>query len=344
MLRKLATASYLLFNLISLSGQKIITDTIFIPFKTDEIISTNYLIDTVCDKRDTHSRVVSYSEKKKYLLVPTDQEICLKKPLAFYLQEPITRLTRDTIALDINYFIVEKYQGRFFHQYRLYADLPLYVIKNDSSELKGTLIYNYEYQPRYRRTPKDKAVEELLPQWHQQFKIDLLATNSYLQNGGIKPDVFIEKSFKKPFYLNITLGSVLSYNFWQIEGELFLVRPETANSGWFKANIARYQKNDLFESFSYGRKSEHFSKRINKDWNFDITSNLLLGFVKYSNDENIKLYQLIQASVSSTQCVEYNKKNDSGIILKAGLFENFYYIIEKPGLQAGIYISAGYKF
>lgn len=343
MQRNISLILLLLFNFFSLSGQRIIADTIFIQFEPNEIISSNYFIDSIHDKRSTHSRVVSYSQKKKYLLVPVDQEICLNKPLAYYLKQSPQNQEKDTISLDINNFIIEKYQGRFFNQYRLYADIPYYLIKNDSSEFKGTLVYNFEYQPRKRKTEQHKAIEELLPQWHQQFKIDLLATSSYLQSGMNKPDVFIEKRLKKPYYLNFSIGSVLSYNFWQLEGELYLTRPETSNSGWFISHIARYQKNDEFESFSYGKKSEHYFKRLNKNWNFDITSNILFGFVKHANDEDIKLYHLMQASVSSNQCIAFNKKNQSGVIFKAGLFENFYYIFEKPGLQAGIYFSAGYK-
>jgi hypothetical protein len=344
MLRNISLVFFILCNFLSLSGQKIISDTIFIQFEPIELISSNYYIDTIHDYRKTHSRVVSYSQKKKYLLIPIDQEICLNKPLAFYLQQTLQEPSKDTVSLDINNFIIEKYQGRFFNQYRLYADIPFYIIKNGSPEFKGTFIYNFEYQPRKRKTENHKAIEELLPHWHQQFKVDLLATSSYLQNGMNKPDVFLEKKIKKPYYLNFSIGSVLSYNFWQVEGELFLNRPETSNSGWFMSNIVRYQKNTKFESFSYGKKSEHYFKRINKNWNIDITSNILIGFARFSNDEEIKLYQLLQASASSTQCIEFNKKNCSGFLLKAGLFENFYYIFKNPGLQAGVYFSAGYKF
>ncbi len=336
---------FTLFNFMHLAAQKFISDTIRIQFRTDSIISSNYYIDTIRDNRNLHNTTISFTQKKKYLLLPVDQEICLDKPLAAYLSQSSNPLKKDTLALDMDYFIVDRYEGRFFKQYRLKADFPVYSIKNDSSMFKGTMSYTFEYQPKKKKTTPEKAIEELLPKWHQQFKIDLLSTNLYLHSGKNKPEAFIDYKFDKPYFLHTTVGGVVGVNFWQVEGELYLTRPEITKSTWFLSNIVRYQKTNDFETFSYGRKSEHYSRRISENWDFNVTSNLLLGIVKYSNIEDIKLYQLFQASVSSTQSIDLNKKNLSGFIFKAGLFENFYYIIERsPGFQVGIYFSTGYKF
>lgn len=344
MLRKIALFSAL-FNFMLLSAQKFISDTIHIQFNTDSIISSNYYIDTIRDNRNLSNTTISFTQKKKYLILPVDQEICLDKPLAVYLSQSSNHSKKDTLALDMDYFIVDRYQGWIFKQYRLKADFPVYSIKNDSSIFKGTISYTFEYQPKDKKATQEKAIEELLPKWHQQFKIDLLSTNLYLHSGNNKPEAFLDYKFDKPYFLHTTIGGVLGINFWQVEGELYLTRPETTKSTWFLSNIVRYQKTNNFETFSYGRKSEHYSRRISENWNFNVASNLLLGIVKYSNTEDIKLYQLFQASISSIQSIDLNKKNLSGFIFKAGLYENFYYIVEKtPGFQVGIYLSTGYKF
>lgn len=325
--------------------QDIITDTLFVDFNTDSLISNNYLLDTIVDNRNVHSRVVSFSQTKKYILIPVDQEICLKKPLYSYLTDHQTEFSKDTLQLRIDYFIIEKYKGRFFSQYQLLADFPVYKLFNGSPKFMGTLVYKYEFQPENKRTKKYEVIEELLPQWHRQFKIDMLAVNNYFNSNNNKPDVLIEKSLKKPYFLNISSGGVIGYNFWQIEAELYLTRPETSGSRWFQSRVIRYQHTNNFESIGYGSKSEHFNYRFHDNWQFDISSNFLLGFLKWKNPEEIKLYQLIQLSVSSNQSLIYNKKNQAGFIYKMGLFQNVYYIAEhNPGIQIGVYFATGYSF
>lgn len=345
MTKKKLTLFLLFFVNNYVFNQEIITDTLFVDFKTDTLINNTFFFDTIIDNRNLHSRVVSYSQTKKYILVPVDQEICLKKPLSTYLSGNLNKPLKDTLQLHIDYFIVEKYKGRFFNQYHLLADFPVFKVLNDSLKFMGTLVYKYEYQPVKKRSKKDQVVEELLPQWHRQFKIDMITANSYFNTNNNKPESLIDKKLTKPYYLNITTGGVIGYNFWQVEAELYLTRPETPGSRWFKSSIVRYQQTNNFETFAYGNKSEHYNKRIMANWQFDVSSNLLFGFVKWKNTEETKLYQLVQLSLSSNQSLVYNKINQPGLIYKIGLFESINYIIENsPEFQVGLYLAAGYKF
>lgn len=338
---------FLLLNFCSAFAQNIITDSIFIEFETDSIITQNYLLDTVVDKRTEHSRVVSYSQSRKFYLIPIDQEICLKNPLPQYLQKSNNaenNLENNTYQINIDYFLIDQYKGKFFKQYRLLADLSLYQLVGDTLSFKGTLSYNFEYQPKVRK-PKSSAVEKILPEWHRKFKIDMLTTSSYLKSKQDKPENFLVQQIKRPYFMSVSTGAVYGYKFWQVEGELNLSRPETSTNNWNMSSIVRYQKTEDFELFAYGKKSEHYNKRYSENWKLDINSNLLLGFVKWQETEEIKLYQLFQISLSSAQSICYDRKNQPGFLFKAGLFENIYYIVEKPfGLQVGLYLSTGYKF
>ncbi len=337
----------LFFYFCSTYAQNIITDTIFIDFEVDTLVSQNYILDTVLDQRQEHSRVVSYSQSRKFVLIPIDQEICVNKPLAQYLQQPsnvISRSGNNSYQINIDYFLIDRYKGKFFNQYRLLADMSLYLVENDSLSFKGTLSYNFEYQPKEKML-KPAAVEDILSEWHQSFKIDMLTTTSYLKSQQNKPENFLEQPIKRPYYMSVSAGAVYGYKFWQIEGELNLTRPETGTKNWNMGSIVRYQKTENFEVFAYGKKSEHYNKRFSDKWKLDLKSNLLMGFVKWQNTEDVKLYQLFQISFSSAQCISFDRKNKPGLLFKAGVFENVYYVVQKPlGAQLGIYFSTGYKF
>ena len=326
-------------------AQSIVTDTVPIKFKADTIIPVNYFWQSAIDNRDVNPKIVSYAKTTKYLLIPVDQEVCLPKPLATILSKNTATNALDSFNLEIDYFIIEKYKGRFINPYVLYANMPLSRIVNGKKEYVGTLIYNYEYQPARRKTPYAQACEELLGSWHSQFKIDMLSVENFANNDIPRPQTLISEEIKKPYYFNVNLSTVVGLNFWQIEGELDFTRPEAEVSRWFTGSFIRYQQTDEFEMIGFGKKAEHYTKRINNKAEFDISSNLIFGLNKWKNVNDIKLWQLFQLSLSSSQSINFNKLNQPGFLFKAGLFENIYYIVDKtPGFQVGPYLSIGYKF
>jgi hypothetical protein len=327
--------------------QYITTDTVYIDFIPDTLVPVNYVVSEVTDNRAVHPNLVSYARKKKFILVPVDQALLTHEKLAAIImrgfQQPSAPL--DTLLLGINYFIIDRYKGYFGSPYILKADIPVYKLSSTDTLPAGTLVYNYSYQPLRGKQKKVQVCEQLLNKWHTEFKMDLMITAGYLHNDNPAPENLVEKPLKRAHFLHANLGTTIGLNFWQVEGELYFTRPETGKQQWFLGNIVRYQHTPDFEMIGFGKKSEHFASRINDSWTLEIASNVLLGFLKWKETENIKLYQLLQFSLSSIQTVNYNKKNTSGLQLKAGLFENFYYVINmKPKLQAGIYLGAGYKF
>lgn len=336
---------FLFFFSNMLFSQEIVTDTLLIRFQKDTLLPEAFFTRQVSDLRTEHNRVVGYSSKKKYLLFPVEQEICLPVPLSNYLKTPLKNNFSDSIDLEITYFTTDRYRGHFFSNYLILADIRLYHIQSDSQKFIGTLVYNFQYQPPSKKTSKADVVEQMLPKWHTQFKLDLLTTQTYIQNKGEKPENLLEMQFEKPHFLNVVASATAGLNFWQLDGEIYLTRPETAYNRWFMAQTVRYQNTPDFEMFAIGKKSEHYTKRINNNVRFDLNSNLMVGFVKWRENEEIKLFQVIQFSLSSNQCMVLEKKNQPGWILKTGLFENFYYVIEmEPKIQLGLYLGTGYKF
>ena len=62
--------------------QYITTDTVYIDFTPDTLIPVNYAVSSVTDNRAVHPNLISYTQKKKYFLVPVDQELLTRKSLA----------------------------------------------------------------------------------------------------------------------------------------------------------------------------------------------------------------------------------------------------------------------
>lgn len=337
----------LLFVPFMVFSQVFTTDTLYIDFVPDTLVPVNYVVSGVTDNRPVHPGLVRYTSKTKYLLVPVDQAVHTREDLAGLLergfQPPAS--PADTLLLGIDYFIIDRYNGYLGSPYMLRADIPVCRLSAGDTLPAGTLVYNYAYQPYRKREKQARVYEQILDRWHTEFKMDLMMTAGYLQNGNPPPESLIEKPLKKPHFLHLQAGAVTGLHFWQLEGELYFTRPETGRQQSFLGSIVRYQHTADFEMIGFGKKAEHFSTRMDENWTFDISANVLVGFLKWKDTENIKLYQIPQFSLSSFQTVSFNRKNAGGIQFRAGLFENLYYVIAmKPKIQAGIYLGAGYKF
>jgi hypothetical protein len=323
-------------------SQEVVTDTFRIDFFADSLLPSKYVFSEVIDNRNSTPCLISYAKSKKLLIVPVDQEICLKTELRHALQNNSLKKLRgtDSIGLEINHFIIDFYSGRFSSFYVLEADLALH--KNE--EARSALSYNFKYVPEQRKMSKAEICEQILSKWHTQFKLDLLALPDNTSNVN-SPKNILSNPVKHPHFLHTTLASVVGFNFWQVDAEIYFTRPETSTKSLFKAGIIRYQNTPELEMIGFGKRSEHYVRRINNKLLFDANMNILIGINKWKNTEDIKLQQVVQFSLSSAQTINFDSKNLSGVIIKVGIFENFYYIIEKtPKLQLGIYLGGGYKF
>lgn len=328
-------------------SQSIIMDTLYVDFIPDTLVPAPYVIDSVIDSRSGNPGLVSYSQKRKYLLVPVDAELCTRQPLASLISGGFQSGGggHDTLLLEIRTFIIERYKGHLSSPWVVKADFPLYTISGTDTTLAGTLVYNFKYPALRSNKNKLQVFNELLNDWHIQFKMDMLTTVSAMRNGDFIPENLVKEPLKRSQFLNLTISGTMGLNFWQVDGELYFTRPETGKTRLFLGNILRYQHTPEYDMIGYGRRAEHFTSRISNSFAWEVNTNLLIGLLKWTNTDDITLYQLFQLSLSSSQCITFNRKNQSGMQYKAGLFENFAYVIGmKPVLQAGIYLGTGYKF
>ena len=341
----------LLFSHNDLYSQKFLTDTIYIDFKGDTILSAGQVcIKGVIDNRDEIPNFVMYRTKKKFLILPVDQEILTIKPVSEAIQNGFR--TNDNCSLSytihINKLEIEKREGRFSSSTFLVADIPVFKHKSDSSHYLGTLYYDHLYHPLHKKELFPESAQNLLYNWHATFKTDLIRLNTLQDNSDkeLPPNLIIAPD-DKPLYLQIRTGVFAGRNWYGLQGEIFFSRPEISNRYKTTSGIVRYQNNSDYESISIGRNSEHFTFRKNDNLSLDIDLNILLGFLKWKDVKmhNPTLYQIINAEVSSIQSIILDRKNKQGFTFRAGTIEALAYVYDKKlQFNAGGFLEIGYKF
>ena len=341
----------LLFSHNGLYSQKFLTDTIYIDFKGDTILSAGQVcIKGVIDNRDEIPNFVMYRTKKKFLILPVDQEILTIKPVSEAIQNGFR--TNDNCNLSytihINKLEIEKREGRFSSSTFLVADIPVFKHKSDSSHYLGTLYYDHLYHPLHKKELFPESAQNLLYNWHATFKTDLIRLNTLQDNSDkeLPPNLIIAPD-DKPLYLQIRTGVFAGRNWYGLQGEIFFSRPEISNRYKTTSGIVRYQNNSDYESISIGRNSEHFTFRKNDNLSLDIDLNILLGFLKWKDVKmhNPTLYQIINAEVSSIQSIILDRKNKQGFTFRAGTIEALAYVYDKKlQFNAGGFLEIGYKF
>ena len=341
----------LLFSHNDLYSQKFLTDTIYIDFKGDSILSAGQVcIKDVIDNRDEIPDFVMYRTKKKFLILPVDQEILTIKPVSEAIQNGFR--TNDNCSLSytihINKLEIEKREGRFSSSTFLVADIPVFKHKSDSSHYLGTLYYDHLYHPLHKKELFPESAQNLLYNWHATFKTDLIRLNTLQDNSDKElPLNLIIAPDDKPLYLQIRTGVFAGRNWYGLQGEIFFSRPEISNRYKTTSGIVRYQNNSDYESISIGRNSEHFTFRKNDNLSLDIDLNILLGFLKWKDVKmhNPTLYQIINAEVSSIQSIILDRKNKQGFTFRAGTIEALAYVYDKKlQFNAGGFLEIGYKF
>lgn len=335
---------------LNLSGQKLVADTVIVDFKPDTLIPChNYKINKIVDNRTGNPKIVSYTSRKKLVLIPVDVELTTRLPLAKEILPTNTNRECDgrELNLEIEHFEIVPEKRRFGTIYLLNADILVYSDSIAEQKFLGTLVYGETFNaPKGKKSRKDIS-EAMMNKWHTNFKLDLLSVANYNKNDQPPIENFFTQTYKKPYFLNTTVAAVVGFNFWQIEGEIYTSRPETEKTSFRQAGIVRYTNTPDFDAISFGKKSAHNLYRRNDNFGFDINFNVLVGLNRWKKIDELKpkLEQLIHISLSSVQCFAYEKKNQSGLMFRAGIYENVYYIIYKPaGFHFGLYGAVGYKF
>ncbi len=332
-------------------GQRFLPDTIYVNFHADSLLPlTGISITEIIDSRNEDPRFVRYGTKTKFLLFPVDQEVYTTSPLADEIGKHILSDSSEgpEYTLEIQKFEIEKEKGRISSTTFLNTDLSLYEKHKDSLVYKGTFYYDYLYRRQAKKETLTEETENLLSKWHSDFKLDLITSKAKYtgQEKQVYTNFMVDNKIKS-LYLNTSVAAFYGLNWWGLQGEVFFTRPETRSRNHYWAGIVRYNNNNDYESFAIGRKSEHYYFRKNENWLFDVDLNILIGFCKWKDvdEQNVKLYQVLDFELSSIQSIQYNPINSKGVFLRAGITENFLYVIEKkPKFQVGIFLAFGMKF
>lgn len=330
-------------------AQKLLPDTFFVDLKADTLISLNKLsFSAIEDMRNEDPRFIRYSSKRKFILIPVDQEVYLRENLSVEIGKtlPLDSTRANIYVLNIDKFIIEKQARRFSNSAVLVADIPVYIKQSDSLIYKGTLYYDYQYIPEGKRESLTVSTENLLEKWHREFKIDLLSLRARTGNKIIVQN-FIAGEKVKSLSLSSRTDVLAGYNWWGLQGELCFTRPETDERTRNTGSLIRYINNVDYESFAFGKKSEHSFFRRNKNMALDVDLNILLGLCKWKDvaAEAPTLYQIFDFQVSSIQSLMFNPVNSKGMIFRVGIIENFSYVIgKKPKFLVGGVLGIGVKF
>jgi hypothetical protein len=341
--------SILLFFFADLWAQKILPDTFYVPFQYDILIELkNICIRDIIDKRDEAPNFVRYNSKNKYLLIPVDQEVYTRRPVAEEIRKGIPcDSSGRQFLLEIEKFSIEKQKGRISTSVALVADIPVYEYLNDSLTYRGTFYYDYTYIPHAKKESLELSTTNLLSDWDTEFKLGLISLKSDLDNSSLQlsPNFITDRSVHS-LYINGSVASFIGLNWWGLQGEVYFMRPETNQRNHYISGIIRYQNTPEYESFAFGRQADHFVFRNKADWTFDIDLNALLGFCKWKEIEKFDptLYQIFNIELSSVQSLVYNPINRKGFTVRIGIIENINYIIERDIMfQAGAFLGLGIK-
>ncbi|MFO7658701.1 MAG: hypothetical protein R6W78_16700, partial [Bacteroidales bacterium] len=322
-----------------------------VPFQADTNFRGQGLcIDSVHDQRIEDTHFVSYNTKKKFLIIPVDQEIHTTRPLSEILLESLADHNGCITAytLKINRFEIERRKERFASVTYLKADIPVFENKNDSQYFIGTLYYDHLYHPQQKREPRAASTENHLQSWHRTLRTDLIKINAISK--GAPPELapnLIRDPAIPPLFLNFQTGLFTGLNWYGVQAELYFNRPETESRNKQVSGIVRYQNNADYESFAFGRNSEHYKFRINDNFVFDIDLNILFGFLKWKDIKVHKpsIYQIINIEASSIQSFMFAGKNKRGFTGRLGAIETAGYVFDKKmRWQAGLFLGLGYTF
>jgi hypothetical protein len=335
----------------SLHGQQLVPDTLYLDFRGDSILPLhNVGIRQVKDLRGEHSHFLGMTTRRAWLLIPVDREIHCKQPLNLAIKQhiPETSPSGREYYIDIGKFEIIEKSRRFSKEKTLVADLYLYKQESDSLRKMGILYYDRPYQAKRRGESYAESCENLLHDWHTDFKLDLLTLPA--AGAGLNTELtpnFIADPNVKSLYLNAKTGAFAGFNWYGFQAEIFFSRPETKATDRYSAGIVRYINNRDYESFAIGRQADHHYWRRNESWLLDIDANILMGFCKWKDIEGSAptLYQLFDFSLSSVQSAIYNPINTNSLTLRLGVIENLSYIIlDKIRFHVGLFAELGFKF
>jgi hypothetical protein len=329
-------------------AQKMVQDTILVPFGETNHQTIPYPLDEIKDLRPKLDQVLDIVEKNRYVFFPVDHLVVTPEPMAknienFFidtLEKPATRY-----KLEIEDFRVYPVNGMLFSYHRL--DAAIRVIQDN--EYKGLLLYNEELPRKiFGKEKIEQSYHYALEQWQFHFISDMNRLPGYeidnWQEGfyNFRPG---QESARR--YLNITTKTTRLLSGWLFDGEINFSTYEARAKKHENGNMIRFRDAEKFQSFGIGRKSEHLRIRISPRFEFDLHSIFILGINKWKDVEeaNRRLEEVVLFNYTLGQEILYNPFANSGLLAGIGIVEDVHYIIHhRVQFSPGISLKIGIKF
>lgn len=228
----------------------------------------------------------------------------------------------------------------------MYSTLEFYTAGNESN-LLGTFYYERAFQQK-KKLPASEGYEKLLDLWSHamvsdvtavQQEIDLLVPGqlSHFRRG--------QKALDNNLYASLDFFGGL--NFRGVDAQLWFSEPEAQRIYNRSTGIIRYVNHPTFQAIAIGRNVRHWNYRLAPKWLFTHKLAFLIGINNFKDMQTArhKLQEIPLFNLSFTQQLNYNGLDKNGLVLGAGLMEDFHYIIDhKPKLNLGLAFNIAWKF
>ncbi len=311
-------------------------DSLLVSFgiSDQKIIGPNIV--KVIDNRSENEHFIGVHEANKYLYIPVDRYIALKRSLSteiFSLFDSSGFEDYPKFWLQVDEFKLSRRKQFFMQKFVTHAIIDvLEEVEEDSLREVGSLVYDeYASAKKFMATDSD-GYAETLEQWKSRLKNDLIKLSIYETNHEHSsiPNLYpIHLSKKKRIVF--TLNPALSPNVLLVDGEILFTRAEPSKVFYSKAYNLRYRKEEKFQSFQFSLANDQMNWRLGNHFVTTLKSGLYLGINQWAEEEyQDKLFwDIFIIDYSLSQFVSLHPKNRSGIVCGLGVMGSVSYIFSQ---------------
>ncbi|HNV82060.1 MAG TPA: hypothetical protein PLO02_09990 [Tenuifilaceae bacterium] len=283
----------LLFTLFqsNLYSQRMIYDSLLVDFGHPKEPVNGIKIDTIIDERKENPKFLGVYESTKYLYVPVDRYIAIKKPLAdeigaLFSHDDGNALGRE-LKLTIKEFTLTARSQFFSKKYVTQAMIA--VSEVDSSRTYqsiGNLIYEEYAAPKGFKSGAKEGYSASIDVWKQHFSADLVKLSVCPGNDGFcgLPNLYLgSQSLKKNLMPSLEVSWWIDA--WLVDGEIIFARPESSKRFFRKAFSLRYRNQPKFQSFEFNFSNDQLNFRLSDLLVTTLKSKLFLGINLWDENE-----------------------------------------------------------
>jgi len=280
---------FILFH-SNLYSQRMIYDSLLVDFGHPKEPTLGVKIDTIIDERKENPKFLGVYESTKYLYVPVDRYIAIRKPLA----DEIGTLFQDDgnvlgrkLRLTITEFNLTTRSQFFSKKYLTHAMIAVSEVDSSGTcQSIGNLIYEEYAAPKGFRSGAKDGYSASIDVWKQHFSADLVKLSVCPCNDGfcgLQNLYYGSQSLKKNLMPSLEVSWWIDA--WLVDGEIIFARPESSKRFFRKAFSLRYRNQPKFQSFEFNLSNDQLNFRLSDLLVTTLKSKLFLGINLWDEDE-----------------------------------------------------------